>query len=120
MNIKEKLEIHREVVELAFEKGFKPKSFTTAWTFQYYFISKDVLINNTCISSLLNEIKDWLRDTYKIDVIITFSKFSRTYGYVIYYIENGVTIDINQRYIKKEEYEEALKAGLKESFKILK
>lgn len=62
----------------------------------------------------------WLREKHKIDIIVTFSEFGRTYGYKIYYIEDGATEFINHRYSKFETFEEAVEEALKEALKLIK
>lgn len=56
----------------------------------------------------------------KIDVIPTFSQFSRTYGYRVYYIVNGETKEINNRFSKFDYYDLALYEGLIEAMRIYK
>jgi hypothetical protein len=62
----------------------------------------------------------WLREKHKIDVVPTFSEFGRTYGYKVYFIQNGETDFINHRYSKYETFELALEAGLQEALKLIK
>jgi hypothetical protein len=62
----------------------------------------------------------WLRETHKIDVVPTFSEFGRTYGYKIYFIQNGETDFINHRYNKHETFEEAMEIALQEALKLIK
>ena len=65
-------------------------------------------------------LQKWLREEYNILVIPTFSKFSRTYGYKIYHVEDGETKEINSQFIKKDTYESALEKGIYEALKIIK
>lgn len=53
-------------------------------------------------------------------ILATFSQFSRTYGYKIFYIETCKTECINNCFTKFETYEQALEQGLLESFKLIK
>lgn len=64
-------------------------------------------------------LQKWLRKEYKIDIIVTVSEFSRTYGYKIYYINKGITEVINNRFCKFENYEEALEVGLQQALKLI-
>ena len=61
----------------------------------------------------------WLREVHKIDLVITISEFSRTYGFKLYYINNGTTECINERFNKFETYEEALEIGLQKALELL-
>lgn len=61
----------------------------------------------------------WLREVHKIDLVITISEFSRTYGFKLYYINNGITECINERFNKFETYEEALEFGLQKALELL-
>lgn len=65
-------------------------------------------------------LQKYLREIHKIDVIPTMSEFSRTYGYKIFYIENGKTEVINNCYSKYENPEESLEVGLVEALKLIK
>ncbi len=65
-------------------------------------------------------LQKWLREVHKIDVLPTFSQFSRTYGYKYYLIENGKTECINHAFNKYDSYEKSLEFGLQEALKLLK
>lgn len=58
----------QELLELAKEKGFEPKTLTTGWTFRSFFGGKKILINETCILLLMHEIQAWLMGEFKIIV----------------------------------------------------
>ena len=66
------------------------------------------------------EVQLWLSKTHKIDVLVSMSQFSRTYGYRIYFIEEGVTKVINHFFDKELDYETALEKGLLKALKLIK
>lgn len=115
-----------ETAKLAKEKGFTLRE-VGSHTYNYF--GDDGILG--CISwghlnldqpaqvpqSLLQK---WLREKHEINVVPAFSKFSRTYGYKIYFIENGGTEEINGQYSKFISHEKALEKGLQESLKLIK
>lgn len=60
----------------------------------------------------------WLREEHRIDVMPTMSRFSRTYGYKIFYIEDGKTEVIDSQYIKQS-FNSAFESGLEEALKLI-
>lgn len=56
--------------------------------------------------------QELLRELHKIDVLVTMSEFSRTYGFKLYYIEGGKTICENHCFEKYETYIQALEKGI--------
>ena len=65
-------------------------------------------------------LQKWLREEHKIDILPTMSKNSRTYGYRIFCIEDGKTIEYVHIYEKHETYELALEQGLIEGLNLIK
>lgn len=65
-------------------------------------------------------LQKWLREVHKIDIIPTFSKNSRTYGYNMYYTEENKPVYINKNSIKATTYEEALELALYKALTIVK
>ena len=65
-------------------------------------------------------LQQWLREKHKIDVLPTMSRNSRTYGYRIFCIEDGKTIEYVHIYEKHETYEQALEQGLIEGLNLIK
>lgn len=74
---------------------------------------------NFYLAPTREDLQSWLRVNHKIDVIPTMSQFSRTYGYKIYYISEGKTEEINNRYIKEDSYNNALELGLLQALKLI-
>ena len=66
-----------------------------------------------------SELQKWLRESHKINVIPTMSRFSRTYGYKIYYIEDGKIEVIDCQYIKNNSFEEAFETGLQNGLELI-
>lgn len=119
--------IEFSTAKLAKEKGFKEachayfdicEGYTKGYAFCYHETQNDedleVLLAPT--QSLLQR---WLREVHKIDVIPTMSRFSRTYGYKIFYISDGETQIIDSQYIKKS-FEDALEIGLLTALPLIK
>lgn len=65
-------------------------------------------------------LQKWLREIHRIDIVIRFSEFSRTYGYDIFTIENGETIRNNHIISHINSYEQSLEIALKEALKLIK
>lgn len=89
----EKQIITIETLQLAKEKGFKPKTVSTSWTFKSLLgegkLAIGALVNLQCQSNLLSEIQKWLRDEHKIDIQILRNKP----GYDEYFVEIYKTDD---------------------------
>ena len=64
-------------------------------------------------------LQKWLREKHNINVIPTMSRFSHTYGYKIFYIEDEKTELIDSQYIKNNSFEKALEIGLQEGLKLI-
>lgn len=73
---------------------------------------RKIINNDNYMNIIIDDIRNYLSEKYQIDIIPTFSKFSRTYGYEIYYVFNGKTEEMNFRYSKFETYNEALNKGI--------
>ena len=105
----------KEICKLAQEKGFKAKTFSTQWAYNFYLgRGKDILITETVDYTLLAEIQKWLRDEkntiiYPIRVAIYEPELG--WGYEIITSE-GENLDENMSY---KSYEDALIAGIKET-----
>ena len=65
-------------------------------------------------------LQKWLREIHNINVVPTMSRFSHTYGYKIFYIEDEKTELIDSQYIKNNSFEKALEIGLQEALKLIK
>lgn len=118
-----------ETAKLAKEKGFtffKRMGYTTSF---YHPKTRSILrlgrtgrckLEDLYYRSTQNLLQKWLREEFRIDVLPTMSKNSRTYGYRILCIEDGKTIEYVHIYEKHETYEEALEFGLMEGLKLIK
>jgi uncharacterized membrane-anchored protein len=120
-----------ETAILAKEKGFKQwcqmrynnkKELENSPSLKYSLSQKKLLNFNPeqVFAPTQTMLSRWLREKHKIDVIPTFSEFGRTYGYKIYFIQNGETDFINHRYSKHETFEEAMEIALQEALKLIK
>lgn len=78
----------------------------------FYFINKNDLLPFDKDFYTLEIITNELSLRSKIDILPTMSQFSRTYGFKIYYIDNGKTEMINNVYSKFDTRFDALLAGL--------
>ena len=65
-----------------------------------------------------SQLQNWLREEHRIDVMPTMSRFSRTYGYKIFYIEGGKTEVIDSQYIKQS-FNSAFEIGLEKALKLI-
>lgn len=106
-----------EICKLVAEKGFKAKTFSTGWTLDFYLDKgKDILITPTAEYILLCEIQKWIREEFKIDISID-GNFLDTFYYELFYIEGKSKYE--NASIPCKTYEEALKAGIKETLKTI-
>jgi len=61
-----------ELIKLAKEKGFQPKTVTTKYTVDVILGSrKNILVNDTCNYLVLCEIQKWIREVHNIDVRVS-------------------------------------------------
>jgi len=119
-----------ELLLLAKDKEFQPRTFSTMWTFRGLIgEGKKVAINKTCESNLLNEIQKWLREVHKIHINTQMlyqcnvepAEFE---GWIIYIVGESfeTNYEINKDLISRvfKSYEEALEYGLLEMLKLIK
>lgn len=104
----------QELLELAKEKGFEPKTLTTGWAFRSFFGDKKALINETCILLLMHEIQSWLREEFKIIVWIQPSAIDpeKTFYPEVEY-KKGVSPLLGYEFSFPKALESALLAGIK-------
>ena len=114
----------KELLKLAEEKCFKPRTFSSSWTIDVLLErKKNFAVNEYCISNTLNEIQKWLRETYKIHIDIVHWELEKWY----FYIKDGRTSPVKTIKIEIKEndkwefkyYEQALEAGLYEALKLI-
>lgn len=108
----------KELLTLAEEKGFKPKTFSTNWTFENLLgrgkMREGSLVNSQCESNLLNEIQKWLREIHKIYMLIDMG-IQRDYHWKCFDEESP----FNYSEGSFETYEQALESGLYEALKLI-
>lgn len=80
----------------------------------------DYSTSEICTAPTQSLLQKWLREVHKIDIIPTFSRNSRTYGYNMYYTEENKPVYINKNSIKATTYEEALELALYKALTIVK
>lgn len=122
----------KEVVILAKELGFKPKTLTTQLAFGEFDESETVkvLINDTCYYLLLCEIQLWLNETWNCLIEIVFQRSKKyTNNKIVYF----ATIDYYGKEFEKEltnesdfssgvcnSTKDALAIGILEALKLIK
>ena len=107
----------KKLLELAVEKGFKPKTLTTRWTLEAKLgikKSETFLVNETCEYLLLCEIQKWLREKHGIYLVV--QNYSKASDEVL-----GFRAHIFPYLLTKafDTYEEALEKGLQEALKLI-
>jgi len=108
----------KDLIILARDIGFKPKTITTQYTFDSYFNSKKIpFVTVMCNYILLYEIQTWLRNKYKIDIIVG----SDILGYIVYIWNRNIFKKLKLGNVNIfETYEEALEFGVHEVLKYYK
>jgi hypothetical protein len=121
----------KEFAELAESKGFKPMTFSTRWTHEFYLgMPKRFLVNESCYVCYLAEIQYWLRVLHNIHIIVLNSLFYNSYkkdtpyGYsaeVEYMHPLGFgSIGIDKEPDGYESYEGALEKALSKALTLIK
>lgn len=102
----------KELVKLAQEKGFEPKTFSTKWTFETLLgIKKDFFVNEQCFSTLLAEIQKWLIEEYNIIVYVVPYINAPKFSFIIF--KNFQ--DLNVESDEYSKWDQALELGLIEA-----
>lgn len=114
--------MEKSLLIIAREKGFRPKTFSTKWTFENMLgegkMREGTLVNPECESNLLNEIQKWLRDKHKIFALCILSKEQGDkWCFVVKQAKWSLPSVINNG---EHSYEEALESGLYEALKLIK